>query len=191
MGRAMKMAAEFVMERVQQKKHSGTEKVNKDFLDVLLEYEGDGKVGPNKISQRNVTIIILEMFIGGSENTSSTIKWAMVELLRKPDSMTTVKEEINSIIGLYGEVEEKNMDEFPYLQAVVKETLRLHPVVPLLVPQNAIEDSSYMGYEIPKNTQVLVNVWATGRDPESWNDPLSFKPERFVGKNIDYKVQHF
>ncbi|KAH7845171.1 hypothetical protein Vadar_000792 [Vaccinium darrowii] len=67
------------------------------------------------------------------------------------------------------------MDEFPYLQAVVKETLRLHPAVPLLVPQNAIEDSSYMGYEIPKNTQVLVNVWAIGRDP------VSFKSERFVG----------
>ncbi|KAH7854493.1 hypothetical protein Vadar_014436 [Vaccinium darrowii] len=190
MGQAMKIAAEFVTERVQ-KKHSGTNKVNKDFLDVMLEYEGDGKEGPDKISERNVTIIILEMFFAGSETTSSTIEWAMVELLRSPDSMRKVKEEINSIIGLYGKVEEKNMDELLYLHAVVKETLRLHPAIPFLLPRNAMEDSSYMGYQIPKNTQVLVNAWAIGRDTESWDDPLSFKPERFLGKNIEYKGQHF
>ncbi|KAH7858974.1 hypothetical protein Vadar_030028 [Vaccinium darrowii] len=191
MGRALKIVAEFVTERVQQKKHSGTEKVNKDFLDVLLEYDGDGKEGPHNISERNVTIIILEMFFAGSETTSSTIEWAMVELLCNPDSMRKVKEEINSIIGLDRKVEEKNMDELPYLQAVVKETLRLHPPVPLLVPRDATEDSNYMGYEIPKNTQVLVNAWAIGRDAESWDDPLSFKPERFLGKNIEYYGQHF
>jgi len=157
----------------------------------MLEYEGDGKEGPDKISERNVTIIILEMFFAGSETTSSTIEWAMVELLRSPDSMRKVKEEISSIIGLYGKVEEKNMDELLYLHAVVKETLRLHPAIPFLLPRNAMEDSSYMGYQIPKNTQVLVNAWAIGRDTESWDDPLSFKPERFLGKNIEYKGQHF
>ncbi|KAH7856138.1 hypothetical protein Vadar_033157 [Vaccinium darrowii] len=191
LGRALKIVAEFVTERVQEKKNSGTEKVNKDFLDAMLDYEGDGKEGPDKMSERNVTIIILEMFFGGAETTSSTIEWAMVELLRNPDSMRKVKEEINSIIGLHRKVEEKNMDEFTYLQAVVKETLRLHPPIPLLIPRVAIEDSSYMGYKIPKNTQVLVNAWAIGRDPESWQDPLSFKPERFLGKNIEYKGQHF
>ncbi|KAH7856178.1 hypothetical protein Vadar_033596 [Vaccinium darrowii] len=191
MGRIMTIAAKFVTERIQQKKHSSIEKVHKDFLDVMLEYEGDGKEGPDKISERNVTIIILEMFFGGSETTSSTLEWAMVELLRNPDSMRKVKEEMDSIIGIYGKVEEKNMDDLPYLQAVVKETLRLHPAVPFLLPRNAIEDSSFMGYQIPKNTQVFVNVWAIGRDPESWDDPLSFKPERFLGKNIEYKGQHF
>ncbi|KAH7854157.1 hypothetical protein Vadar_010872 [Vaccinium darrowii] len=173
MGQAMKIAAEFVTERVQ-KKHSG-----------------DGNEGPDKISERNVTIIILEMFFGRSETTSSTIEWAMVELLRSPDSMKKVKQEINSIIGLHGKVEEKNMGELLYLHAVVKETLRLHPAIPFLVPRNAMKDSSYMGYQIPKNTQVLVNAWAIGRDTESWDDPLSFKPEKFLGKNIEYKGQHF
>ncbi|KAH7854901.1 hypothetical protein Vadar_018882 [Vaccinium darrowii] len=191
LGRAMKIVGEFVTERVQEKKRSGTEKVNKDFLDAMLENKDDGQEGPEKISERNVTIVILEMFIAGSETTSSTIEWAMTELLRSPNSMRKVKEEINSIIGLKGKVEENNMDKLPYLQAIVKETLRLHPAVPLLVPREAVEDSTYMGYNIPKNTQVLVSAWAIGRDSEFWDDPLSFKPERFLGKNIEYRGQHF
>ncbi|KAH7854342.1 hypothetical protein Vadar_012759 [Vaccinium darrowii] len=192
MGRAMKIVAKYVKERVQQKKHSGTEKVNKkDFMDAILEYEGDGQGRLDKISERNATIIILEMFFAGSETTSSTVEWAMVELLRQPDSMRKVREEIARVIGPDKKVEEKNIDDLPYLVAVVKETLRLHPATPLLLPRNAMEDSNYMGYQIPKNTQVIVNAWAIGRDPESWDDPLSFKPERFLSKKIEYKGQNF
>lgn len=71
--------------------------------------------------------MVQEMFFGGSDTTSSTIEWAMAELLCNPNSMRKVKEEINSVVGLYGKVEEKNIDQLPYLQAVVKENLRLHP----------------------------------------------------------------
>ncbi|KAA8516659.1 hypothetical protein F0562_016835 [Nyssa sinensis] len=98
MGQAMKIAARFVDERVQEKQ-SGREKVKKDFLDVLLEYEGDGKEGSDKISERNVIVIILEMFFAGSETSSSTIEWAMAELLRSPNSMRKVKEELDRIVG--------------------------------------------------------------------------------------------
>ncbi|KAA8516656.1 hypothetical protein F0562_016838 [Nyssa sinensis] len=190
MGRTMKIATGFVKERVQAKK-SGRENMKKDFLDVLLEYEGDGKEGPDKISEKNVNIIILEMLIAGSETNSITIEWAMTELLRNPDLMRKVKDELDRVVGRKRKVEESDMDELPYLQAVVKETLRLHPPLPLLLPRNTMEDINYMGYLIPKNTQVLVNAWAIGRDPDSWKDPLSFNPERFLGSNIDYKGQHF
>lgn len=189
LGRAMNIADGFVKDRIR-KKQSGTKNTNKDFLDAMLEYDGDGKEGPDKISEKNVTIIILEMFFAGSETTSSTIEWAMVELLRNPDSLRKVKEEIDQVVP-NRKVEETDIDELVYLQEVVKETLRLHPAIPFLIPRNSMEDSDYMGYLIPKNTQVLVNAWAIGRDPESWDDPLSFKPERFLGKNIEYKGQHF
>lgn len=131
------------------------------------------------------------MFFGGSETTSSTMEWAMAELLRKPDSMKKAKEEINRVIGPQRKVEESDIDNLPYLQAVIKETLRLHPVLPLLLPRNAMQDTDYMGYFIPKETQIFVNVWAIGRDPETWEDPLAFKPERFLGSKIDYKGQNF
>lgn len=131
------------------------------------------------------------MFFAGSETTTSTIEWAMVELFRHPECMQRAKEELNRVIGRKRKVEEKDMEETPYLQAVVKETLRLHPPIPLLLPRNAMQDTRFMGYVIPKDTQAFVNVWAIGRDLEHWEDALSFKPERFLGSKVEFKGQNF
>ncbi|KAH6825330.1 hypothetical protein C2S53_009934 [Perilla frutescens var. hirtella] len=159
----------------------------RDFLDVLLEFDGcDWDSG--KLSETEIIIFILEMFLAGTETSSSTIEWAMTELLRNRGAMSKAKSEISSITGKF---EENHIDHLPYLQAVVKETLRLHPPIPFLIPRRAIRDTSFMGYLVPKNTQVLVNVWAIGRDPECWEDALCFKPERFLGTNTDYRGQHF
>lgn len=75
----------------------------------------------------------------------------------------------------------------------MKESLRLHPPAPFLVPRKAVEDTDFMGYDIPKNTQVFVNTWAIGRDPEVWEEPGLFKPDRFLqaGLRTDYKGQDF
>ncbi|XP_059669433.1 iridoid oxidase-like [Cornus florida] len=190
MTRTMRIASSFVNERLQDKK-KGKEGVKKDFLDVLLEYEGDGKDGPDRITEKNVNIVIMEMFFAGSETTSISIEWGFAELLRHPDKLKRAREEIDRVVGLNRKVEESDMDNLPYMQAVVKEALRLHPALPLLLPRNTMEDTEYMGYLIPKSTQVFVNAWAIGRDPDSWDDPLSFKPERFLDSSIEYKGQHF
>ncbi|KAK3008064.1 hypothetical protein RJ639_013507, partial [Escallonia herrerae] len=188
MGLAMSIASRFVMKRIQENQSGRKDK--RDFLDLLLNYEGDGKEGPDKFSEKNVTIIILEMFFAVSESTSSTIEWAMAELLRAPNLMKKVKEELGEVIGQCRDVEETDINKLPYLQAVVKETLRLHPAIPLLLPRNTMQDTNYVGYHIPQNTRVLV-AWLIGRDPNSWDDPLSFKPERFLGSTVEYRGQHF
>ncbi|KAL6970976.1 hypothetical protein U1Q18_030655 [Sarracenia purpurea var. burkii] len=131
------------------------------------------------------------MFFAGSETTTISIEWGITELLRNPTCMKNLQEEIDRVIGRNRKVEESDMDKLPYLQAVVKETLRLHPAVPLLVPRNTIEDTEFMGYLIPKDTQVFVNAWAIGRDPDTWDNPLEFRPDRFLDSNIDYKGQHY
>lgn len=189
MGIAINIVTSFVKDRIQETK--STEKVKKDFLDMLLEYEGDGKEGPDRFLEENIIIVILEMFFAGSETTSSSIEWAMAELLRNPESMRKVKEQLNSVLVPNQKIKESDIDRLPYLHAVVKETLRLHPPIPLLLPRNSMEDTNFMGYHIPKNTQVFVNAWAIGRDSDAWEDALSFKPERFIGSNIHYKGQHF
>ncbi|RVX11875.1 Cytochrome P450 76A2 [Vitis vinifera] len=190
MGQALNLIARFVKER-DEERQSGMVREKRDFLDVLLECRDDEKEGPHEMSDNKVKIIVLEMFFAGSDTTSSTLEWAMTELLRRPESMRKAQEELDRVVGPHGKVEESDIDQLLYLQAVVKETLRLHPPIPLLLPRNALQDTNFMGYFVPKNTQVFVNAWAIGRDPDAWKEPLSFKPDRFLGSNLDYKGQNF
>ncbi|KAL5740676.1 hypothetical protein ACOSQ2_029856 [Xanthoceras sorbifolium] len=189
LGKALEIASKFVRERLEVKKtvSDDHEKKKKDFLDVLLEFEGNGKDEPEKISEKDLNIFILEIFLAGSETTSSTIEWALTELLRHPESMNKAKAELAEVVGPNKKVEETDIDNLPYLRAVIKETMRLHPPIPFLVPRRAIQDTNFQGYHIPKNTQVLVNAWAIGRDPDVWDEPRSYKPERFLGSKVDYK----
>ncbi|GAA0186108.1 oxygenase [Lithospermum erythrorhizon] len=189
MGKAMEIVSAFVKERMNEQKE-GQEK-RKDFLDVLLEFEGNGKDEPDKLSEHNINVFILEMFLAGSETTSSTAEWVLTELLHHPEEMTKVQAEIDKVVEAGKKFEEKDIDKLPYLQAVVKEGLRLHPPIPFLIPRRATCDANFMDYQIPTNTQVLVNAWAIGRDPDCWDDPTSFKPQRFIGSKVDYKGQNF
>lgn len=115
----------------------------------------------------------------------------MAELLRKPKLLRKVREEILQAIGKTSTVRESDFQKLPYLHAVVKETMRLHPAAPLLLPYRAENDTVVLGYTVPKNSQVLVNAWAIGRDPEYWENPSEFRPERFMGCDVDYKGRDF
>nr|GMC50217.1 geraniol 8-hydroxylase-like [Ipomoea batatas] len=115
----------------------------------------------------------------------------MAELLHKPEILRKVREEILEAIGKASPVRESDFEKLPYLQAVVKETMRLHPAAPLLLPYRAENDTVMFGYTVPKNSQVLVNAWAIGRDPQYWDNPSEFRPERFLGCDLDYKGRDF
>jgi cytochrome P450 len=115
----------------------------------------------------------------------------MAELLHNPEALSRAKLELQQVIGKGKLVKESDIPQLPYLQAIVKETLRLHPPVPLLLPRKAGADVEIYGYIIPKDAQVLVNAWAIGRDKSSWDNAESFMPERFLGKEIDVKGRNF
>ncbi|KAK4345764.1 hypothetical protein RND71_035940 [Anisodus tanguticus] len=93
--------------------------------------------------------------------------------------MAKVKTEISKAVGPNRKFEESDIENLPYMQAVMKESLRLHPPLPFLIPRETIQDTKFMGYDVPKGTQVLVNAWVIGRDP------MSFKPDRFLGSKLD------
>ena len=131
------------------------------------------------------------MFIAGSDTSGSTTEWAMAELLRKPKTLQKARDEVLQVIGTQGEIKESDIDRLPYIDAIVKETLRLHPAAPLLLPYIAGNDVEVSGYTIYEGNQVLVNAWSIGRNPKYWIDPLSFEPERFVGSNVDFKGRDF
>lgn len=131
------------------------------------------------------------MFVAGTDTTSATLEWAMTELARHPNVMNKAQAEVRAIVGSEGRVEESDLQHLKYMKAVIKETLRFHPPVPLLVPRESIENCTVDGFEIPAKTRVLINTYAIGRDPKSWESPLEYRPERFIGSDIDVKGQDF
>ncbi|CAF1873376.1 BnaC04g50280D [Brassica napus] len=159
-----------------------------DFLDALLVLaEGD----ESELDNNDIEHLLLDMFAAGTDTSSSTLEWAMAELLNNPKSLARAQTEMDCVIGQNGIVQEADISHLPYLQAVVKETFRLHPAAPFLVPRKAEADVKVLGFMVPKDTQVLVNVWAIGRDPAVWENPTRFEPERFLGKETDVKGRDY
>ncbi|KAG5007202.1 hypothetical protein JHK85_025744 [Glycine max] len=133
-----------------------------------------------------------DMFSASTETTSSVLGWAMTELLRHPNVMQKLQDEVRNVIGdRITHINEEDLCSMHYLKVVVKETLRLHPPVPLLVPRESMQDTKVMGYDIASGTQIIVNAWAIARDPLYWDQPLEFKPERFLNSSIDIKGHDF
>ncbi|KAJ4787203.1 Cytochrome P450 76C4 [Rhynchospora pubera] len=159
-----------------------------DLLDVLL----DSQFGANEQEHRQALISVFgDLFLAGTDTSSNTVEWAMAELLQNPVTMAALNYELASIIGPERDMEESDIGRLPYLQAVVKETLRMHPPVPFLLPRRAQETVIFGDYLIPEGAKLLVNVWAIGRDETTWPDPLKFRPERFLESDIDFKGRDF
>ncbi|XP_059636079.1 cytochrome P450 76T24-like [Cornus florida] len=134
-----------------------------------------------------------DLFSAGTDTTSATLEWAMAELMRRPEAMAKARNKLEKMIGRDGHrlVQESDIPSLPYLQAVVKETFRLHPAAPLLLPHKAEADVEICRFTVPKNTQVLVNVWAMGRDSNIWSNPSSFLLERFLKHKTNFRGQDF
>ncbi|GLJ22358.1 hypothetical protein SUGI_0420930 [Cryptomeria japonica] len=130
--------------------------------------------------------IIHGMYLTGIETTTTTLDWAMSEIIKHHRVAKKMREEIDSVVGTERVVSERDIASMEYMQCVVKETLRLYPAAPFMLPHESTQDCTIGGYFIPKRTRLMINAWAIGRDPSLWEDPLDFRPERFLGKNIDF-----
>ncbi|KAF7828927.1 cytochrome P450 84A1 [Senna tora] len=174
-----------------------------DMVDELLAFYTTNSDHSNKLSQSddlhnsikltkdNIKAIIMDVMFGGTETVASAIEWAMSELMRSPEDLKRVQQELADVVGLDRTVEESDFDNLTYLRCVLKETLRLHPPIPLLLHETA-EDAVVSGYFIPKKARVMINAWAIGRDPNSWEEPDTFKPARFLKEGVpDFKGNNF
>ncbi|PON64080.1 Cytochrome P450, E-class, group I [Trema orientale] len=161
---------------------------NNDVLDTLLNITEENS---DEINRTQMVHLLLVLFVAGTDTTASTSQWAMAELIRNPEILSKARAELHQIIGKGNPLEESDVSRLPYLQAIIKETFRLHPVVPLLLPRKAEIDVEIGGLTIPKGAQILVNTWAIGRDKGIWEDPSSFKPERFLGSELDVRGRSF
>ncbi|KAI4977303.1 hypothetical protein ZWY2020_057215 [Hordeum vulgare] len=153
-------------------------KHHQDVLDALLALMTTGK-----LSRREVKAMLFDILAAGTETTKITVEWAMAELVRNPGVMAVVRAEIKAALGHEKIITEVDVTKLPYLQAAVKESMRLHPVAPLLLPHLVVEEGVEIGgYAVAKGTTVIFNSWSIMRDPVAWDRPEEFMPERFLGK---------
>ncbi|XP_042015621.1 cytochrome P450 71AU50-like [Salvia splendens] len=161
-----------------------------DFVDIMMAIMESGEAG-FEFDRRHVKAVLLDLLIAGMDTSATATDWAMSDLMRHPAVMKKLQREIESVVGLDEMVEESHLDKLDYLDCVVKESMRLHPVAPLLIPHESMEDCELQGFHIPKKSRLMVNVWAMGRDPDVWDNPDAFTPERFVGSDVDVRGRHF
>ncbi|ESW18599.1 hypothetical protein PHAVU_006G054200 [Phaseolus vulgaris] len=160
------------------------EQVEDDLVDVLMKEEFG-------LSDNSIKAVILDIYGGGSETSSITITWAMAEMIKNPRVMKKVQSEVREVFGKEGGPNESDMENLKYLKSVVKETLRLHPPGPLLLPRESGQACEIKGYHIPIKSKIIVNAWAIGRDPNHWTEAERFYPERFIESDFDYKGNNF
>ncbi|CAN1819142.1 Cytochrome P450 83B1 [Linum perenne] len=172
-----------------------------DILDVLLQIWKDRSFKVQLTFDNIKAILMLidfflvymqNVFIGGTDTSAAAVVWAMTYLMKNPLTMEKAQKEVRNAIGKKGFVNEEDIQQLSYLKAVVKETMRLQPAVPFLIPRESTQSCNLGGYVIPAKTVVYINTWAIGRDPEAWGEnPEEFKPERFLGKSTDVKGLDF
>lgn len=143
-------------------------------IDHIIDAEMKGE-----ITEENVIYIVENINVAAIETTLWSMEWAIAELVNHPAVQQKIRDEISTV--LKGEaVTEANLHQLPYLQAAVKETLRLHTPIPLLVPHMNLEEAKLGGFSIPKESKVVVNAWWLANNPEWWKNPEEFRPERFL-----------
>ncbi|XP_038902744.1 cytochrome P450 81Q32-like [Benincasa hispida] len=161
-----------------------------ELVDEIRNQEDDGNTmihhllrlqntDPEYYSDQVIKGLVQVVFLAGVDTAAVTLEWALSELLNNPEVLKKARDEIDSVIGQEGLVNEADLSSLNYLQGIITETLRLNPAAPLLVPHCASEDCKIGGYDVPRDTIVLINAWAIHRDLSLWEDAASFKPERY------------
>ncbi|MFS8016561.1 putative cytochrome P450 [Helianthus anomalus] len=180
------------------KKKTGDD-ADSDMVDEMLAFyceegninEGEDMQNVIKLTRNNIKAIIMDVMFGGTETVASAIEWALTELMHTPESLKRVQQELADVVGLDRRVEESDFEKLTYFKCVIKEVLRLHPPIPLLLHQSS-EDTEIAGYHIPKDTRVMVNVYAVNRDKSAWEDPNTFNPSRFLQNGApDFKGSNY
>ncbi|RDX92348.1 Cytochrome P450 83B1, partial [Mucuna pruriens] len=172
----------------------GNQKTNdkevQDIIDIFLQLLDDHSFSFD-FTLDHIKAVLMNIFIAGTDPSAATIVWAMTALLKNPNVMKKVQEEVRNLFGDKNFINEDDIERLPYLKAVVKETLRLFPPSPLLLPRETMEQCNIDGYEIQPKTLVHVNAWAIAMDPENWEEPEKFYPERFIENSMELKGNEF
>ncbi|KAM3286278.1 geraniol 8-hydroxylase [Capsicum chacoense] len=185
-GKLLKLFHGLINERLELRKFQNVQKT--DVLEALIT---TSEHDPQEIDRMHIATICLDLFVAGTDTSSNVMEWAMAELLKAPEIMKKAQAELSEVIGEGKAIEEDDVVRLPYLQCIIKETYRLHPPAPFLVPREAGQDVEVCGYTVPKGSKLMVNAWVIGRDSTLWEDSLVFNPDRFKDSKLDVRGQDF
>ncbi|KAJ9567571.1 hypothetical protein OSB04_003537 [Centaurea solstitialis] len=172
-------------------KNSKPDEEEQDIIDILIQLKKDQVLIPFELTFDHIKAMIADVLVGGTDASTATVVWAMTALVKNPKVMKKAQEEVRSVVGKKDHIDEDDLPKLTYLKAVIKEIMRLYPPSPLLVPRETKKDAILHGYQIKQKTLVYVNAFAIGRDPESWENPEEFLPERFLASDVDFRGNDF
>ncbi|XP_078607390.1 cytochrome P450 2U1-like [Branchiostoma floridae x Branchiostoma japonicum] len=170
----------FICEQIEEHRQRLDPDNPQDFLDMcLLEVRGHGRV--EGLTEENVMYIVSNLFLAGTETTTTTLRWALLYMILHPHIQQRVQEELESVVGKSGDPPTlAQRSRLPYAEAVLMETQRIRHITPLSIPHATAVDTVFRGYRIPAGTQVVPNMWSAHMDPEFWPDPEGFDPRRHL-----------
>ncbi|KAJ8773250.1 hypothetical protein K2173_028427 [Erythroxylum novogranatense] len=177
--------------RMKNKGNSESEQASKTMIDVLLALK---ETDPEYFTDEIIRGMMQVMLSAGTDTSAATMEWTLSVLLNNPEALLKAQKQIDTQVGQSKLIEESDLPKLPYLDAILKETLRMYPVAPLLVPHESSEECTIGGFRVPRGTMLLVNLWAIHNDPNLWEDPIKFKPERFLdeeGKGYGFNLLPF
>lgn len=174
---------ERILEEHEKKEFEACQGETRDMMDIILQVYRDSNAEV-KLIRNDIKAFFLDIFLAGTDTSSVASQWAMAEIMNHPQVLKKLRAEIDAVVGKTRLVNESDIPNLPYLQAVIKEVLRLHPTAPFVLRESA-QDCTINGYNIKGKTRTLINVYAIMRDPDAWNNPEEFIPERFLEESDD------
>ncbi|CAM0902827.1 unnamed protein product [Alopecurus aequalis] len=165
--------------------------VQEDMVDALVKIWRDDRDAPLALTRENIKGILMDTFTGGIDTCAVTTIWIMSELIRNPRVMRKAQSKVRAAVPSKPRVHEEDVQRLRYLKMILKENFRLHPPGTLLIPRETMQSCEIAGYSVPAGTRLHVNVWAMGRDPDIWDRPQEFYPERFEDADVDFRGFHF
>ncbi|KAF4353521.1 hypothetical protein CsatB_008608 [Cannabis sativa] len=182
--------AQLWIEEHKKKRQQQVDHDDDDFMDVMLSTldHDDSEFGDSNSTYDADTInkaLCLALILGGTDTTTVTMTWALALLVNNQDTLRKAQEELDQVVGRERQVKQSDINKLVYLQAVIKETMRLYPAAPLALPHQSVEDCTVSGYHVPAGTRLLLNLSKLQRDPKVWAEPNEFRPERFLREGMD------
>ncbi|XP_066279252.1 cytochrome P450 2U1-like [Branchiostoma lanceolatum] len=170
-----------IKDRIREHQETFDENDIRDFIDAFLLESKKRQTDENTtFTEQELATVVLQLFLAGTDTTSTTLRWALLYMILHPDIQGKVQQEIDSVLGPNQEPSMGHRSQMPYTEAALTEVSRLATITPFTIPHGTSSDTTFRGYNIPEDTLVAVNIWSVHHDPQLWPEPSKFDPARFL-----------